>query len=253
MRSIGRKQVIRTIRFLTTMSVELRGVLQLLAVKRSERVLVLGDSHCRSFASPGVFVRHLGPITLYRAGRPGEATRLYHAALRTRTPILGRVVRFALRDARSIVAVSFGEIDCRCHVGQRLSPNGAADDVIRALGQAALSLAFELGDASGRRIAFLEITPASELDLNPDFPVVGTLEERISWTRQLNHAVACRLEDEAGGVAFFVETASHFMAPDGRLSYCLSDGNVHIAGRWGRFLADSIRLAALSTRTEQVD
>lgn len=223
---------------------EVLSVLGLFSVPPRDRMVIFGDSHSRTRLMRGVFVRHIGPITLFRAGRLDEGRRLYAESLSPKTPGLKPLLRVALRSPDTLVVLSFGEIDCRCHVGRRLASDGSAEVALENLADAAMTLLAEVASASNRRVLFLSITPPSNVDLNPEFPVVGDIRKRTQWTDQLNAKIQSRILDAGSSVFGFVDYTGPVKDRDGSLLKEISDGNVHLAPQWSRYKVDTVRMVA---------
>jgi len=177
----------------------------------------IGDSHAEmTFAGiPGVVTHHLGPRTMYRAGRPGDEL-LVEAA---------RGIPLTVDD---VVILCFGEIDCRCHVHvQAALPGRSLDEVVQTLADRYLDRVVSL-DVHGARVGVLSATPpttAARTAGNPDFPVAGTDAQRAAYTRQLN--LRLQVGCSRRGL-LYVDTHSQYQDENGMLDVALADWNVHI-------------------------
>jgi hypothetical protein len=81
------------------------------------------------------------------------------------------------------ILVMAGEIDIRAHVGKQLRTGRKIEDIIRGLTRAAQRVIESL-DPAQAYMAYV-IPPARTYEDN-ELPVIGSIEERIEWTRRLN-------------------------------------------------------------------
>lgn len=158
---------------------------------------------------------HLGGRTMFRAGRPGELPAVAEQCI--------------VKDGDAVVWV-FGEIDVRCHVVKRHEEDGIPlPEIIANL---AGNFIRGIVDVQSRyqRLVNVVFAPIPPLD-NPnyqsaDFPVYGTIDQRIAARRQLCAELA-RLCEENG--ILFVDCAEHYQTAHGDLRWELSDMFCHIA------------------------
>ena len=176
----------------------------------------IGDSHAvATFAGiSGVATYHVGPVTMHRVGRPEE-------------PLLPAVVAGLPLGQFDVLILCFGEIDVRCHIGRQLDRSGSTlEFVVHELVNRYLAMATTLviNDVLMAVLAVVPPVPADHA-VNPNFPVVGTNEERVEYTRALNRYLAeqCALR----GV-LFVDVYTPYCDEHGMLRPELSDGSVHI-------------------------
>jgi hypothetical protein len=237
-------EVARSVPGLQRTRFALIGVRHLIRRAFGRRTIVsLGDSHCQIVAGEsGMVVTHLGPVTMHRAGRPGEMVALIdqwsyqHRKGWTR-------LRIGIAGSRDVILLSFGEIDIRCHVGKQLANGRVLDEIIETLVTAYIRRASELGAEHGCRVAVLGIVPPSDLPGNESFPVVGTIGDRLLWTHMFNESI--RHWSEKNGI-HFVAIPSSVANEHGCLRRDLSDGNVHLGGAaavriMSRLLRDELR------------
>jgi FkbM family methyltransferase len=172
-------------------------------------IQVFGDSHSQFIFqnTPGIQVNWLGPITMHRVGRDGLWFLKDH--------------EFRTEDWLLTV---FGEIDARCHVGkiadQRNRPYAeiVADLVRRYINS--------LNGTTVRKIIAGVPPPADGPGIiNADFPVYGTIEQRINITRLINDELIAQASTVGIPV---LEIPSLFEDAAGGLDSRLSDGSVHI-------------------------
>ena len=205
----------------------LRSRLTFLVRRPGGRLYSAGDSHSDSLSGrPGVRVLHFGPVTAFRAGRPGELLRLFADRLvrpwpRWTAPVLARVV-VRPRDA---VLLFFGEIDVRAHFALRVKEYGSAEEMARFLSQRLAAEARELRSRTGATVGIASVTPPVDLLDDENFPTRGSSEERRRWTRVMNQELAAACQ--RFGVVF-VDSFEHYVDDSGRLSQDVTDGTVHI-------------------------
>lgn len=180
----------------------------------------VGDSHCYN-GWRGVVTHHLGPLLCYTFGnQPFARCDLRH---------------FGLQHGDSIV-FCLGEIDCRCHVHKHVSDHCSYTQVIDALIERYLlaidmqlrALAEKQPLLQLHRVGvFNVVPPVRRLDVweNPEYPYLGTDEERLAYVRYFNQqlALACLRKQ-----FLFVDVYEQYADPQGFLRSDASDGNVHI-------------------------
>ena len=205
------------------------GVVFLCLKPDSKRVYVMGDSHTLVFQKrAGVMSRHLGPITLNRFGRDGEAKDLYKTAFSW--PRRLRWIPFPAPKESSTIVLSFGEIDIRAHV-DRISRerNMEHSEVIHGLADSAIRGISEIRKMTNARIVFLGPPPPAKHFLDEKFPTGGSLDERVKWMNELKLVLSSHISEIDGGAVFFCDLAHRFETADGDLKPEFSDGTVHYA------------------------
>ena len=156
------------------------------------KIVVVGDSHASLFDNnperkrglwsndsySNLFdAKHIGPTTLYKVGRDD----LYN------------LCRINELSTGQKCMLSFGEIDIRCHIikqsqTQLTSVRAIVDDLISSLKKRLLEFNYKLYD-----LHILSVLPPIKKDLctgpNPQFPFIGTDEERKDATIYLNNGL----------------------------------------------------------------
>ena len=213
-----------------------------LSVQRTKRIFVLGDSHVLALrGSRGVFCQHLGPITLNRFGRSGEASQFLKNSFRL---VWQRRLKVDYKPQNEpTLVLSFGEIDIRTHVFlqselRQLPPT----DIVKALASSAINAIAELRKTTQCRIVFLSPTPPTDIVDNPNFPTNGPLHLRIQWTRQFSVEMEKKLIQSKIPYATILNTSNLFATSFGSLPQDSSDGNVHYSKRIGKLIIQSIKL-----------
>lgn len=172
-----------------------------------------GDSHSDAgwCAIKGVHTHPIGPLTCHRVGRDGlDAVN-----------ITGKV------QPGDIAIFCFGEIDCRCHVGKFVT-EGIMDFANITVGNYFKTLQQNAEANPEVTIGVLTVTPASKkngLKEAPDFPFIGTDEERASYVVCFN--VLYRLWCKKLGF-ICVDVHSQYSDGDGMLNSQYSTDGVHI-------------------------
>ena len=188
-------------------------------------VVALGDSHSQVILGrPSSFVASVGPVTMHRAGRPGELSRLvdeWQATKRPGWPLL----HMAICSHSDVLLLHFGEIDVRCHVARIVATGADATNVLEDLATAFVRAATREANRLRCRIVVSAILPPSEERADPNFPYAGNLQERIAWTTILNTRLRCLCQENT--VEYF-DLGAAYSDERGALDKSLSDGSVHV-------------------------
>jgi len=161
------------------------------------------------------FTHHLGSRTMHFAGRPGA--------------LVTEAARCGVKAGDAVVWV-FGEIDVRCHIVRQQAEHGrTSGDVIGTLASDYIAGIVEVQRAI-KLTHSVVFAPVPPLD-NPgytsaDFPVFGSIAERIEASRQLR-AILSTLCDRHG--ITFLDVSAHYESARGDLRWELSDHFCHIA------------------------
>jgi hypothetical protein len=197
-------------------------------------IYVFGDSHARAnFAgAPDAVLLHQNSVTMHRVGRDGHVINLEP--------------RMATPD--SVAVLSYGEVDCRCHVGKQVALGRDADEVCRDLADRYFATLDREMRGFGR-VVLAAITPTTrqaELEavhgpITHEFPFVGTDAARVSYTTRLNGLL--RQGCAQAGYTYLDWTAGSANA-DGTLDFALSDSSGHVKENGGivRALRAALRL-----------
>lgn len=173
---------------------------------------VYGNSHAFSFSEvPGCVIKWTGATTMHRIGRDG----LSFLDLRT-----------AEIKEDSVVIFVYGEIDVRCHIGkQRDLFNRSQDEIIDTLARNYLLTILQ--NLMHKRLTCIvcSVTPPSLTADSPDFPVYGSLEDRVNISRQLN----AKLADLCARTGIlFLDIYKEYSNADGTLNIKLAPDKTHI-------------------------
>ncbi len=187
---------------------------------------VIGDSHVKFIfrSTPGIKVHYLGPVTMHRVARDGRGF-------------------LRLRDLdvhdRDVVVWCLGEIDVRCHILHQVRlQNSTTESIVRKLAETfLLSVAAIQRDADAPQTIVLAVIPPTDQVNNRDFPLVGSLKERIEARTLLNKA----LEENCSARGFhFLDPFPPFTDPIGALKESMSDGNVHCGPAFASIVVDQV-------------
>lgn len=215
--------------------VRLNGRLLMRSRRPGGRLIIVGDSHAFVLNDQrDCFVLGFGPVTLHRLGRDGELCALLQGRFRGNPAF--RFPSVALKQ-QDVVLVSAGEIDVRCHLDRQIKKRGGGEpELIEQLVHGASRACALVLERYGVRAGFLEIPPpVRQLD-SAEWPVVGTLVDRVRWTGRLNQRLATVLG--TAGLPF-VPIPAEVTDVDGTLRQAHSDGSVHIHPDFGPLMRDA--------------
>jgi hypothetical protein len=160
------------------------------------------------------FTHHLGSRTMHFAGRPGA--------------LVTEATRCGVKAGDAVVWV-FGEIDVRCHIVRQQAEHGrTSDDVIAKLATDYIDGILEVQRVLelARSVVFAPIPPLDNPGYtSEDFPVFGSIAERIEASRQLR-ATLSTLCDRHG--ILLLDVSAHYESARGDLRWELSDHFCHI-------------------------
>ena len=170
--------------------------------KQFPLIHTVGDSHSKYAWTgiPGVTNTYLGP------------TLMYH---------FGSYRRYVTKDIPmdSIVCFSWGEIDCRCHVGKYPPYQLTIDMLVHNYFRTIES------NVNGRNPSLIWIYNVVPPIRNPietlDFPFIGSLEERVEYVRYMN-------EQLSQTKYTFVDLRNKYAGPDGVMKEGIHDNHVHV-------------------------
>ena len=221
-------------------------LIYVVGISKKRRVLVFGDSHSRVLAGRGFLVRHLGPVTAYRAGKQGEVDKILQSALSWPRSKDRWLVRFLFRDPRSLLVCSFGEIDMRAHVYlQSIKQNRSGDEIVSSLAKSTTEFLLQVSAIAQRNVIFLSVPPPTAIELNSDFPVKGEIQDRVRWTRLFNGLIGESLGMTGSKQVAFLDIGGFMEDKDGTLWPGLSDGNVHYGRVCSKYVRQAIFLTAI--------
>jgi glycosyltransferase involved in cell wall biosynthesis len=184
------------------------------------RIYIHGDSHAmllfKDFDVPNENLFEYG-TTMHRIGRDGLIPK--HRA--------------SHMSKDSTFVFVYGEVDCRAHIKRQVEAGRSVDEVCETLVSAYFKT-IQSVIISYKAIIVVGVPPpvdAADHTHRHDLPFLGSIEERVLYTRVLNSHIedACL----SAGFTFFAPFENYTRA-DGCLKYDLSDGCIHI-GKNGEF------------------
>ena len=131
------------------------------------------------------------------------------------------------------IVLSYGEVDCRCHIQRQVNTGINEDDVINELvNNYFKTIKNNTIDIDAKIIIVAVIPPTRQYDceriLGPilhEFPFVGSDEDRVRYTNKVNTLLE-KLSIINNYIYF--NPYSYYERPDGTLKHELSDLNVHL-------------------------
>lgn len=193
------------------------------------KIHTIGDSHA-VYGWSGVEHHHLGAVLCYSYGKDHNRVPIQTYNIQT-----GDVVIFCL-----------GEIDCRCHIHKKMNESTSyqmvIDSIVERYFASIHSSLSEIADVKLKHIGVYNVVPPVKKEglwENPEFPYLGTDEERRNYVQYFNAklSAACALHGY-----IFVDVYEKYADSDGFLRKDLSDGNVHILD--GCHISDFLRIWA---------
>lgn len=182
-------------------------------------IYLYGDSHAL-FSFKGLSLphmdRHEKSITMHRIGRDHQIIH-YHPSE---------------QDESSVSCISYGEVDCRCHIHRQRLAGRDEDEIICQLVQDYLNTVHDVIRTGCAIIVIAIIPPTRQQDyetingpITHEFPFVGSNEDRVRYTRKMNALLESKCQ-ELG--LFFINPYSSYTRDDGTLRYEDSDQLVHL-------------------------
>lgn len=182
-----------------------------------------------TFAGLEVIPHHVGPWTMHRIARDG---------------MQDQPTFFGQGDS---MIFCFGEIDVRCHIKkQALEQQRGPEEVIAELAKDYIGSLQKFGQTrTDLKLFVLSVVPPARAEhIAPlaGFPVIGTDQERASFTRTLNE----RLEQHCNDVGIgYIDIHTPYADEDGMLPRSLADVcSIHIADT--RYVRRALETAGLA-------
>lgn len=172
-----------------------------------------GDSHARS-SFKGLTIPHdcrsEPSVTMHRIGRDKG------------------IVNWTPCAPNDTVVLSYGEVDCRGHIGKQIDLGRDEDEVISELTSPYVDTIRSVVSCRVVVVAVIPPTTRAEYEAeNPDggFPFVSSDADRVRYTAKVNASLAAHCKRL--GFVFF-DPYGPYTREDGCLRRELSDGNVHV-------------------------
>ena len=183
---------------------------------------IYGDSHGKfSFERLGLeHKNHIEySITMYRIGRDNIIINYNKEEI----------------QENDIVILSYGEVDCRCHVQRQIDSGRLEDDIIAELVDNYF-LTIQSNVEKNIRVVIVGIIPQTRQHdyecrhgpIRHDFPFIGTDEDRVRYTTKLNKRLEEKCIETGTGYYYFNPYEYYTREEDGTLKYELSDRIVHL-------------------------
>jgi hypothetical protein len=196
------------------------------------KIIVYGDSH-GSVGWPGECLQHYyGPLLCYTLGKK-------------KFEVLNISIFEDIEDG-DVGIFCFGEIDCRCHIKKHIEENNTYQQIIDDLVSNYLeTVKLNVEKANKKMYVYIYnvVPPSREKDVNfnhPEFPFVGTDEERKDYTLYFNK----KLKEECPKFSFeFFDIYEHYVDSEGFLRRDLADANIHIRDGYQlyKYIEDNIK------------
>lgn len=181
---------------------------------------VYGDSHGQ-FSFTNLNLQHIShiqySITMFRIGRDNI------------------IINFNKEDIQSndTIVISYGEVDCRCHIQRQIDVGKKEDDVIYDLVKAYMTTIKNNTMKLDVKIIIVGIIPPTKQydyeslhgPITHEFPFVGTDQERVRYTNKVNTLLE-KFSNENNYIYF--NPYSYYTREDGTLKFELSDTYGHI-------------------------
>lgn len=188
-------------------------------------IYIYGDSHAFfSFKNLQLYHRNLrcNSITMFRIGRDNIIINYNKNIIR--------------KD--DIIILSYGEVDCRCHIQRQINLGKTEDDVINELVSNYFTTIKNNITQENVKVIIVGIIPPmnksesevlNEPELNEEilsqFPVRGKNEDRVRYVNKVNKLLE-ELSNNNNYIYF--NPYSYYTNTDGTLKQELSDGGVHL-------------------------
>lgn len=179
---------------------------------------IYGDSHTdHSFRNLNINNSNYNEssVTMYRIGRDNK------------------IINFndSFHDENSIICLSYGEIDCRCHIQKQINIGRNEDEIINEL----VTKYFETvkNIIKYKKIIIVGIIPPTRKveyekingQITHEFPFIGNDKDRVRFTNKVNRLLEKFCKENS---YIYFNPYSYYTRNDGTLIYKLSDNCVHI-------------------------
>jgi hypothetical protein len=179
------------------------------------KIHTLGDSHCYFGWDDSVKVHGVGPILAYSVAN-GRLDTI-------------DILSLELNDNDTLI-FSFGEIDCRCHIYKYVNLNNTYQSVIETIVDKYLEAVQNFIKKCNKkiRVGIYNVIPPKKIATgdNPEFPFLGTSEERLQFTRYFNKCIKSTVEKYN---FMYINILDKYTDEEGYLIPELADNSVHIA------------------------
>lgn len=191
---------------------------------KNRTIHTFGDSHCNgAFGSMKcINLNHIGPVLCYSFGKE-KLDRL-------------NIKNYNVKD-NDICIFSFGEIDCRCHIGKHITENKDYKNIIDSIiMDYFIAIDTNIKQFNNLTVFVYNILPVPQIHNtwnDNGFPFVGTDEERKEYVKYFNQKIElfCSIYKYN-----FFNIYDKYIDSNGYLNKKYSDGHVHIANNKNKFI-----------------
>ena len=130
------------------------------------------------------------------------------------------------------IVLSYGEVDCRCHIQRQIHNGRDEDDIIQELVEKYIA-AIRNNIEKKCKIILVAVIPQTKQNdyetlhgpILHEFPFVGKDEDRVRYTNKVN----AKLEEQANIHNYiYFNPYAYYTRADGTLKYELSDKIIHL-------------------------
>jgi len=183
-------------------------------------IYIYGDSHAHfSFKNLNLKYKdlHCSSITMFRIGRDN---------------VIINYDKNTITSENDMIIISYGEVDCRCHIQRQINNGKDEDDVINELVDKYFLTIINNIVGKSKIIIVAVIPPTKRNDFEKihgpilhEFPFVGKDEDRVRYTNKVNN----KLEEYSNKNNYiYFNPYAYYTREDGTLKHELSDTNVHL-------------------------
>lgn len=190
---------------------------------------IYGDSHANDLFNELKIEKrllHIGGITMFRIGRDNLIVNHEQSH----------------DGPDNIFSLTYGEIDCRCHIKKHISEHRSCDSVVEDLVRSYFT-SIQNNIKEYKRIIISAVIPPIRKDectsSNEQYPFMGTDAERIAYASKVNAKM--REYCSVYGYIFFDPYDSYKNA-DGTLMFDKSDKIVHVCSNHNDIIESFIKL-----------
>ena len=187
-------------------------------------IYIYGDSHSNySFKNLSLPHRNFykNSITMFRIGRDSHIINFDKENIAKDT------------NTNNLIILSYGEIDCRCHIHRQVNLQRDEDDIIYELVNNYIKAIHNNTEGIDANVVIVGVIPPTKKSdyenlhgrITHKFPFIGSDEDRVRYTQKINKL----LEELSNKNDFnYFNPYHHYTRDDGTLKYELSDNVVHI-------------------------
>lgn len=203
-------------------------------------IYIYGDSHANnSFKNLPLLHNNFyeNSITMFRVGRDRSIIKfdkegIINDASDPKYIRYAREVKYPLLN-RILIVVSYGEIDCRCHINRQINLQRDEDDIIWELVNKYIDTIIDNTAGLDAKIVVVGVIPPTKRSdyedlhgqITHEFPFLGSDQDRVRYTQKTNRLL--EVLSKKNNLIYF-NPYLHYTRDDGTLKYELSDNTVHL-------------------------